>query len=170
MTDVERHARLLVPAGIFTLQKVPEEFLLQRLAVTAVEMGEVRVAVHLEPFLLRTGPQPAFEIAARVQAHAAPVAGGQQGGFDILEFSNALLVILVKEAPALRLARRVGNVFGKLVLRQRFRARHVFARDHALFAACADSILHTSDLARVPAAEEVAENAAVPAKFAIVIR
>ncbi len=52
MADVERDARLPVPPGVFALEKVTEEFLLQRLAVAAVEMREVRVAVNFQPFLL----------------------------------------------------------------------------------------------------------------------
>src|SRR5262245_41405500 len=104
MTDVERHARLLVPAGILALQEVAKKFLLQRLAVAAVEMREVSIAMHLEPFLFRAGTEPAFEIAAGVQAHAAPVPGGEQGCLDILEFRDALLVIPIKEAAAFRLA------------------------------------------------------------------
>ena len=71
-------------------QEVAEEFLLQGLAVAAVEMREVRVAVHFKPFLLGAGAQPAFEIAARVQAHAAPVAGGEQRRLDVLELRDAL--------------------------------------------------------------------------------
>src|SRR6186997_2373395 len=106
MTDVERHARLLVPAGILTFQEVAKEFFLQSLAVAAVEVREVRVAMHFEPFLLRAGTQPALEIAARVQAHAAPVAGGQQRRLDILEFRDALAVVIIKKPAALRLAWR----------------------------------------------------------------
>src|SRR5262249_20109400 len=66
VTDVERHARPLLPAGVFALEEMAEEALLQLLAVAAVEMREVGVAVHLQPFLLGAGAQPAFKIAARV--------------------------------------------------------------------------------------------------------
>src|SRR6186713_876773 len=169
MADVQRHARLLVPAGALALEEVPEELFLQRLAIVAVEMREVRVAVHFEPFLFRAGAQPTFEIAARVQAHAAPVPGGEQGGLDILEFRDAPAVVVVKVATAFRFAWRVGNVFGEFFLRQRFGPRHVFSRHHARFSARADSVLHASDLARMPAVEEVAEDAAVAAKLAIVV-
>src|SRR6185295_17025715 len=120
MADIERHARLLVPARVLALEEVSEKPFLQRLAIGAVEMREVRVAVHFEPFLFRAGAQPTFEIAARVQAHAAPVPGGEQGGLDILEFRDAPAVVVVKVATAFRFAWRVGNVFGEFFLRQRF--------------------------------------------------
>src|SRR5262249_2364162 len=73
MADVERHARLPLPAAVLAFEKMADESLLQRLPVAAVEMSEVSVAVHLEPFLLRVGAQPAFEIAAWMQTHAAPI-------------------------------------------------------------------------------------------------
>ena len=112
-------ARLLVPAGIFALEKMAEEALLQRLAVIAVEMREVRVAVHLEPFLLGAGAQIAFEIAAGVQPHAAPIGGRKQRRVDLREIGGARCVIIVDEFAPLRFARRVGAVFGELCLRQR---------------------------------------------------
>src|SRR5450756_3036828 len=52
MPDVERHARLLAPAGVLALEEMAEETLLQGLAVITVEMREVGIAVHLQPFLL----------------------------------------------------------------------------------------------------------------------
>src|SRR6185437_15436599 len=99
-----------VPAGILALEEMAEEALLQRLAIRAVEMREVRVAVHLQPFLLRAGREIALEIAARVQAHAAPVAGRQKRRLDLREIGNARGVIVVEQATALRLAGRIDAV------------------------------------------------------------
>ena len=76
MTNVQRDARLSLPAGIVTFEEVTEKALLQGFAVFAVEMGEVGVAMHFEPFLQRARSEVAFEIAARVQSHAAPIGGG----------------------------------------------------------------------------------------------
>src|ERR1035437_7273712 len=66
-----------------------EETLLQGLTVIAVEMREVGIAVHLQPFLLGAGGEPAFEISARVQAHAAPIGGRQQGCLDLGEIGGS---------------------------------------------------------------------------------
>src|SRR5262249_55491463 len=49
------------------------------------------------------------------------------------------------------------------------RPGHQFAGDRAFGAALADAVLHARDLARVPAGEKVAEDAAVAAHLAIVI-
>src|SRR5262245_25037196 len=71
--EVQRYPRLAVPAGVLALEKVPEEAALQVRAVARIEMREMRVAVHLEPFLLGACCQITFEIAARMQPLAAPV-------------------------------------------------------------------------------------------------
>src|SRR5262249_36301419 len=52
---------------------------------------------------------------------------------------------------------------------QGFRPGHQFAGDRAFGAALADAVLHARDLARVPAREKVAEDAAVAAYLAIVV-
>src|SRR6185503_9265249 len=77
MADVERHPRLLIPAGVLALEEMAEEAFLQLLAVTAVEVREMCVAMRFQPFLRRAGAHKALEITARVQPHAAPVGGGQ---------------------------------------------------------------------------------------------
>src|SRR6185312_1628554 len=94
VTYVEGNARLLVPAGVFAFQKMAEEAALQRVAVTAVEMGEMRVTVHLEPFLLGAGLLPAFEIAAGVQADATPVSGRKQRGLDLCRIGGMGCIII----------------------------------------------------------------------------
>src|SRR3974390_2394379 len=76
-SDVQCNARLLVPAGVLTLEEMAEEAPLQLGAVIAVEMCEVRIAVPLQPFLLRGARKPAFDVPAQMQADAAPVADGK---------------------------------------------------------------------------------------------
>jgi hypothetical protein len=51
VTNVQRYAGLLHPAGILAFEEIAEEFFLQRLAILAVEVREVCVAVHFEPLL-----------------------------------------------------------------------------------------------------------------------
>ena len=86
MPDVDGHARLLVPASVFVFKEMAEEPLLQPFAVAAVEMGEVRVAMHLEPFLFGAGGEPALEIA-RVCRPMPPQLPAESNGASIL--SNA---------------------------------------------------------------------------------
>src|SRR6185369_12183336 len=99
MADIERHRRLLLPAGTLALEKVAEEPLLQRLAIVAVEMREVGIAVHLQPFLPGAGASPAFEIAAGMQTHAAPVPCRQQRRRNVGELRRTRRVIVIKLAP-----------------------------------------------------------------------
>src|SRR5262249_58147706 len=96
MADVERHAGLSIPAGVFAFEKVVKKSLLQCLAVVAVEMGEVSVAVHLKPFLSRARTQPALEIAARVEPHAAPITGRQQRRFEFFTRGGTHPVVIVE--------------------------------------------------------------------------
>ena len=106
---------MLGPAGILAFEEVAKETFLQSLAVVAVEMCEVRIAVHFKPLLFGSGSQPAFKIAACMQTHAAPIAGRQQRRFDLLEFSRACCVVIVEHLAALRLARRVRTIPGEFV-------------------------------------------------------
>src|SRR5438094_687050 len=53
MADLQLNARLRVPAGVFALEEVPEETLLQAQAVVGVEMRPMGVAMHLQPLLRR---------------------------------------------------------------------------------------------------------------------
>ncbi len=54
--------------------------------------------------------------------------------------------------------------------RRAYPGRQPFARHHAFGAAVAETVLHAADLAGMPAVEKIAENAAMPAQFAVVIR
>jgi hypothetical protein len=169
MANVERYARLPVPAGVLAFEEMPEEAFLQCLAVAAVEVREMRVAVDLEPFLLGARAQEAFEIAARVQSHAAPVCRRQKRGFNLFKCGSARRVVIVQQAPPSRFARNIGAVFREFVSTERRRSGHQLAGDRALCAARADAVLHACDLARIPAGQKVAENAAVTAHLAIVV-
>ncbi len=170
MADVEQHLRLLVPAGVLALEEMREEAALQVLPVFGVEQGEVRIAVHLQPFLFRAGAQIALEIAARMQPHAAPVRRRQQRRFDILEFRQARLVIVVDQAMLQRVLVACGAIFFQFVFRQCRRPRDRLAGHGAPVSALADAVLHGGHLARIPAREEIAEDAAVAAKLAVIIR
>ncbi len=83
---------------VLALEEMGEETLLQSFAVFAVKMREVGVAVHFQPFLLGAGGEPALEIAARVQADAAPIGGGQQGRLDVFVHGGARGVVVVAAA------------------------------------------------------------------------
>ena len=69
------------------LRKCPKNCFLQRFAVAAVEMREVGVTVHLQPFLPGAGAHIAFKISAWVEGRAAPLACRQQGSFKSLKKS-----------------------------------------------------------------------------------
>ena len=129
----------------------------------------MRVAVDFEPFLLAARAQEAFEIAARVQTHAAPVCRRQQRCFDLFKFGGARRIVIVQQPPPSRFAGNVGAVFRQLRSAERRRPGHQLARDRAARAARADAVLHACDLARIPAGQKITENAAVTAHFAIVV-
>ena len=113
-------------------QETVEELPLQVLAVLRIEQREVRVAVHLQPFLLRARAQEALEIAARMQAHAAPVGGREQRRLDVLELRQPRLVVVVDQAVAQRVAVAIGAVLLQFVVGQVQRPRHRLAGDDAL--------------------------------------
>src|SRR5437867_10389080 len=120
--DVQRHSWLLRPAGVFAFEKMAKKPFLQPDAVVAVEMGEVRIAVHLEPLLLRAGAQEAFEVAARVQALATPVRRREQRRLDLLELDHAFAVVAVDERAAQRFAGGIGGILREHLGRERLRA------------------------------------------------
>ncbi len=70
--------------------------------------------MHLQPLLLGAGAQKAFEIAARMQPHAAPVGGGEDRRLDVLELRQPRLVVVVDQPVAQRVAVAVGAVFFEL--------------------------------------------------------
>ena len=150
-------------AGVLILEKVAEETLLQRLAVIAVKMREVGIAVHLQPFLLRAGAQPTFEISARMQAHAAPIGGRQQGRLDLGEIGGARGVVIVVQPAALRFARRIGAMLGEFLFGQCLGSGDRLAGHQAFGAAVSDAMLHARHLARMPAVQKIAQDSAVAA-------
>src|SRR5215471_2044986 len=66
-----------------------EELLLQADAIIGIEVRPVLDAVHLEPLLLRGGAHETLEIAARMQALAAPVGGGEERRLDLAPVGHA---------------------------------------------------------------------------------
>ena len=87
MAHLQQHLRLLAPAVFLAVQEIVEEAQLLLAAVVGVEMRPVLDAVRLQPFLLGGRAHEAFEIAARVQALAAPV-GGENSGVTTLSHSG----------------------------------------------------------------------------------
>src|SRR5688500_2618537 len=124
-----------------------KELLLQRHPVVAVEMSEVRVAVYLEPVLRRARTQIAVEIAARMQAHAAPIAGRKQRRFDLTERHHTGTIVVVDQRTPRHLAAGVGGILGELLRRQGLRPRHRLAGDAAAETSLADAVLHAQHLA-----------------------
>ena len=85
------------------------------------------------------------------------------------EIGRARGVVVVVQNVLLGLSRRVGAIFGELFLGQRHRAGDRLAGHDAFGAAVADAVLHARDLARMPAVEEIAQDAAVAIKLAVKI-
>src|SRR5262249_38141083 len=142
MAHLQQDLGLLAPARILALEKMGEEFLLQPDAIVGVEVGPVLDAVHLEPLLLGGGAHETLEIAARVQALAAPVGGGKERGLDLAPVRHARAPKLV----GVELARdavlvEIAPVLAELFLRQRLRSRDPVAVDAALEAARAAPVL-----------------------------
>src|SRR5215472_3929654 len=76
--NLELHRRLLAPTVLLAVQEVIEEPQLQITAVIRVKMRPMLDAVRFQPFLLGGSTHEAFEIAARVQALAAPIGCRQE--------------------------------------------------------------------------------------------
>ena len=91
------------------------------------------------------------------------------GAAMLAKVGRARRVVIVEQAPAPRLAGNVGARFRQFLLGQRARAGDELARDHASGAAFADAVLHARDLARIPARQEVGENAAMTAQLAVIV-
>src|SRR6266542_1944194 len=124
VAHLQQHARLPAPAALDALEKMIEELALQLAAVIGIKMRPMLDAVRLQPFLYRLRPRAAFEIAARVQALAAPVGGREQRHVDVLPYRRARLVVFVIERMRADLLAEIAAVFCKLVVRQRFRSAY----------------------------------------------
>ena len=169
MTDVELHARLLVPAVLLALEEVAEELLLQVDAVVGVIVRPMLDAVHFEPFLFRRRAEEALEIAARVQRLAAPVRGRKQRHLDLRPVRQHRLVeIVVERMREIGLAEIVA-VGAHLLVGERLRAGYPVAVHAAAMAFDAKPVLHGLDLHVVPVLREGVVDAAVVAELAIEI-
>src|SRR5882724_6482589 len=105
-----------------------------------------------------------------MQAHAAPVRRRQQRRVDVLEFRRARAVVVVAETPPLCLAGNIGAACRELIVGQRLWTGDKFAGDRALRATRPNAVLNTRDLARIPARQEVGQDAAMAAELAIIVR
>src|SRR5262245_3754339 len=85
MAHLQQHLRPLAPAGVFPLEEMAEELLLQLQAIVRVEMRPVLDPVTLEPFLLRRGAHETFEVAARMQSLPAQLADDNSGVFTLVQ-------------------------------------------------------------------------------------
>jgi hypothetical protein len=99
-----------------------------------------------------------------------PPGRGEERRLDIFELRGSCRVEGIDEAPLLGLARTVCAIARERLVGKRIGPRHQFARNSAFGATLADPVLHACDLARIPAVEKVAENTAMPAELAIIIR
>ena len=73
------------------------------------------------------------------------------------------------EPAPLCFAGSVGAIFRKFVFRERLGSGNQLTRHDTLSAARTSAVLDARDLARMPAVEKVAEDAAVPAKLTVVV-
>ncbi len=87
----------LLPAVVDALQEVVEEALLQSQPIAAGEKRPVGIAVRLQPLLLRGRLDEAVEVAARMNALAAPVGAGQQRDRNLREIGATRAVPLVAQ-------------------------------------------------------------------------
>src|SRR6185503_3237814 len=156
-------------AGVLALEETAEKPFLQPHAVVAIEVREVRIAVYLEPLLLRARGEEAFVVAARMQPLPAPVRGGEQRRLDAPEVDHARAVVVIHQAACARLAAGIRGVLRQHVRRQRLRSRNRLAGDAALRAPLADAVLHAKDLALVPSVDEATQDPAVARQLSVVI-
>ena len=104
---------------VFALEEVVEEAQLELAAVVGVEVRPVLDSVRLEPLLLRRGAGEALEVAARMQALAAPVGGGEERDDDLVPVRRAVAVVLVVERVREDLVAEVAAVGGELLVGER---------------------------------------------------
>ena len=169
VADVELDARLRIPPVVDALQEVVEEALLEREAVGAGEERPVRVSVDLEPLLRGRGLREAVEVAARMDALAAPVGARQQGRRHQRQIGRALAVPLVVERMLLELLEDVDAVLGQLLVGEGDRPRHRLARVGVLLRPLPSPVLHVDHLDLRPALLELAQDAAVVAGVAVAV-
>ena len=99
------------------MQEVVEKPLLQFAAVVGVKMRPVLDAVRLQPFLLRRCAHEALEIAARMQALAAPIGRGQKRHRDLRPIGRAPMVVAVVERMGADVGAKIDAVCREFLLR-----------------------------------------------------
>src|SRR6185437_10998950 len=137
VTHLQPHLRLFRPAGILAVQKIVKEATLLLASVIGVEMRPMLDAVRLQPLLLGGCAREAFEIAARMQALAAPIGGREQRGLDFLPCWRPVAMILVVHRMGANLSAEIRAVFSELFLGQRVRTAHQLAMHGAASTALA---------------------------------
>src|SRR5208282_709522 len=110
-----------------------EELELLLTAVVGVEMRPVLDPVRLKPFLPRRRAHEALEIAARMQALAAPIGGGEKRHFDL----RPRFVIVVIERMGADIVTELAAVPLQLFLGKDLRPAHEPAMNAAALAALA---------------------------------
>ena len=123
VAHLQQHFRLLCPAVFLAVQEIVEEAQLLLAAVVGVEMRPVLDAVRLQPFLLGGGAHEAFEIAARMQALAAPIGGGEQRRRHLRPVRRAIAGDICRRADATRSGRRNRRGFWQVLLPTAFPVR-----------------------------------------------
>src|SRR5262249_61981826 len=127
-----------------------EEALLEREPVAGGEQGPVGIAVYFEPLLLRRRFDEAVEIAARVDALAAPVGAREERHLDPGKIGGTLAMPGVVERMKLRRVERVDAVLRQFLVRERDRAGDQLAGDAAFARPLAQPVLDVGDLVLPP--------------------
>src|SRR3954462_3335993 len=167
VAHLELHARLPVPAVALPLQEIAEEALLQFDAVVRIERRPVRPAVDFQPLVVGGGAHETFEVAARVQALAAPIGGREERYLHLREIGGALDVVVVDPLAREERLPHAPAVSRQLFLAQRLGPANQLAGVRVLLATLADAVLHGLHLHVLPVLAEAADDAAVPRAFAI---
>jgi len=170
MTDVELDRGLLVPSGIFTLQKMAEEALLQRHTVIRVKMGPVRVAMGFKPFPVRCGREITLEITPNMQTLPAPIGGGQKRHGNLGQLRRPLCEVFGNQFPVQTPALNIDPVFRQFRLAQGFGPGYQLAGGKALMPAFAAPVLSAMECAWIQVFGKLRIDPSVPDLFAIKIQ
>src|SRR3984957_10729827 len=125
MPDLQLYFGLLVPSGIFPLQKMAEEPLLQVDTVVGVKLTTVFQPVDFEPLVLARRTHKSLEIAARVQPLPAPIRRGEKRHLDLRPVGHSGLpeiigVQLVRQTVFVK----IPAIAAEFLFRERLRARN----------------------------------------------
>lgn len=169
VTDLQLHARLLVPAGVLALEEVAKKALLQADSVVRVEVRPVRIAMHLKPLLPGGGSHEAFEVPARMQSLSTPIRRAEHRQVDPAEVGRPLAARIVVERVIENELLDVEAVLLQLLVAQCGRSGHEFARHPAPQPALAEPVLHSVKGPRKEIFEEPAVDATVAHEFPVPI-